>query len=998
VARDIEATLLRNGESVRVRVAAVRAGSTLSVDGVEVEGDAGSLHASVQRGPGSLSVRARGVGLDVSRLITLAGPTLVASLGPDAASFGGVVDLDTDVVITPRSAQGRASLDARNVSIPLATGVALHGVGVSTQVTLDGRAVTVAARAEGPDLGSVTLSTADLVLGGSALDAASYRKATGSATLATSLDLAQLAALVPAERRPLTELGGTATVTLTASRSIAARTPDLTIDARTRDLVVETRGDAGPGTRVTGIDLVAAAAIDGKTERVKLDVTATDAHGVLAAMHADAFPTLTAILATPTEARARLLATAFQARLDVPARQLGELPSAALGGMGDSLSGTVSLVATASGTARDPSVTIEAKSVGFSAARGLKSPMELQLDATFAKGRGSATLDVSSQGRSVVDATADGALELADLLDGREGGPRWTAGGEVVLSALPLRELTALAGQPITGCASGRIVLRGLHEDARLDADVQLASLRVGAVEFSDARLTAHAGTGAATFEARLTHGDGSLIAKGDAGLTWGADLAPTLAPARPTELSLLAKDFRLSTLRPFVREQLGNVDGRLSADVTYRSRDGTLAVGEAEGHVTVREGVLDAPAVGQELRGIQATVEVSKSGEVHVRDASARGITGRVSVEATAHLDGLMLRDASAKLRISKREAMIVAYEGVGLGTAWGDVNVSATRDPAGVVDITVSVPTLDFELPDYSSRSLQSLDPAPTIRIGTTPSSGGNPPRFVLLPIHGPLREPEPATPAGSPPASSLHVQVVLGRQVRVHHAGKVDAWASGKLVVSAGSQAATVSGAIQVQRGFVELQGRRFEIEQVTATFDPSRPPGDPTVSAKATYEAPDGTIVIAEFLGTAEKGKLELRSEPALSQAEILSLVVFGSREAGAGQSTGAQAAAAGVGGAVLTQGLNKALSDVSPLEVTTRLDTTDAQDPRPEVGVALSRKVTATVSYRLGIPTPGQPQDRSTLRLDYRFLPRWTFETSVGDRGTSILDVMWKLRY
>jgi hypothetical protein len=55
-------------------------------------------------------------------------------------------------------------------------------------------------------------------------------------------------------------------------------------------------------------------------------------------------------------------------------------------------------------------------------------------------------------------------------------------------------------------------------------------------------------------------------------------------------------------------------------------------------------------------------------------------------------------------------------------------------------------------------------------------------------------------------------------------------------------------------------------------------------------------------------------------------------------------------------------------------------------------------VSASVSYRLGLATPGQNPDRATLRLAYRFLPRWSLETSVGDAGTSIIDVLWKLRY
>jgi autotransporter translocation and assembly factor TamB len=170
-------------------------------------------------------------------------------------------------------------------------------------------------------------------------------------------------------------------------------------------------------------------------------------------------------------------------------------------------------------------------------------------------------------------------------------------------------------------------------------------------------------------------------------------------------------------------------------------------------------------------------------------------------------------------------------------------------------------------------------------------------------------------------------------------------------------------SLSGNVQIDRGFLEIQSRRFTIEQANASFDPSQAPSNPTLSATAVYDAPDGTLIYAEFMGTVEKGKLLLRSDPALTQTEILSLVVFGTREGGdaskGSAAAGTVATAASVGGGVATQGINKALAEVSPVEITTRVNTSDSQDPRPEVAVAITNKVSATVWYRLGLPLPGK---------------------------------------
>ena len=37
-------------------------------------------------------------------------------------------------------------------------------------------------------------------------------------------------------------------------------------------------------------------------------------------------------------------------------------------------------------------------------------------------------------------------------------------------------------------------------------------------------------------------------------------------------------------------------------------------------------------------------------------------------------------------------------------------------------------------------------------------------------------------------------------------------------------------------------------------------------------------------------------------------------------------------------------------------------------------------------------------ERTLFTLDWRFLRKWSLETTVGDAGTSILDLIWQHRY
>jgi translocation and assembly module TamB len=208
--------------------------------------------------------------------------------------------------------------------------------------------------------------------------------------------------------------------------------------------------------------------------------------------------------------------------------------------------------------------------------------------------------------------------------------------------------------------------------------------------------------------------------------------------------------------------------------------------------------------------------------------------------------------------------------------------------------------------------------------------------------------------------------------------------------------------ISGAVEVPHGYVELQGKRFNVERALVTFT-GQPPDDPVVTATAAYDSPDGTKIYADFVGPVKTGKLTLRSVPRLSQNAILALLLFGAPDGTFGQAappgqegtTATQAAS--LAGGVVTEGLNKAIAGVAP-DVRTTVNTEQSGNPRPEVQVALSRTVTATLIYNLGVPPPGQNPDDTLLVIDWRFGGNYSTVATIGDKGTTILDLAWRFRY
>jgi translocation and assembly module TamB len=188
-----------------------------------------------------------------------------------------------------------------------------------------------------------------------------------------------------------------------------------------------------------------------------------------------------------------------------------------------------------------------------------------------------------------------------------------------------------------------------------------------------------------------------------------------------------------------------------------------------------------------------------------------------------------------------------------------------------------------------------------------------------------------------------------------------------------------------------------GKRFVVVSGTINFRGQVPP-NPTVVAEARWEAPSGYEVYATYTGPAQGGNLSLESNPGLSEGQILGLIATGNPDTTLSTGgDGGGGAAAGIGGGIAATGVNEALRDLTHLDVSASVDTSGNQTT-PEVAVQLSPRVRAEVGYNLAEPTPGKNPDRSTLSLEFRIKKHWNLVTTVGDRGSSIVDLIWRYRY
>ena len=1054
--RAAEVTLTREDVTMVTKVARLTSsGGVTVIDGLSVEGVGTPLQGSARVAPGALSVKARVDDIDLMR---------VARLFARDKLFGeGHARVDVDLAYAKKSAKGRAAIGVKGAKF----GVIEEG-DVELLATVDGRNVTTRLDATLGKAGNAHVETTNLVLGGDFGEARSWRTATGSVTIDSTVDLSKVQASLPPNTLPFERMAGVFTVKGTVAKPGANELPDLDLTIATqgleltgktpppsqevRDVVhpatataaagtvaaaasASTTGDDRPATvtaaasppslptpstdasshvetvpqivekptappwHSTGVDLQATLHVSGLKGHTDLTAKLVEKDGVLLDLRSSADPDLARIEAGHVAMSTLLQETPVELHMTVPRRELDALPVAIKPA---GVHGAVTLRVDAKGTLAHPTVTLTATGEKLAAEMPTTLPLDATATVTYDGARANVSVRALRDGGLLLDSSSVVDLRAADLFARAPGAPlAWDASSETKLVAFPLDSLAALSGSPIEGCVSGTVSIRDVHQDGKLAAHLDVVKLRLGEAVFPTGKLDATLEGGALKAAVRLDQTDGFLEAKAGAAVHWGADVAPTLEKAEPVALDLEAKEFRLAALLPFVNGTFSVLDGRMDASVHVKTGK-TVESTHADGNVAVRKARFEMPALGQEMKNGAARITVEPDGTVRIDELGFDGTSGHVAVTGKAKLEGVELTSAEAHVKIAEKHRIPITIQGVSLGEAWGDIDVTAAlSEDEKTMNVDVRIPTLHTDLAQSATHAVQDLEPEPTTKIGVNRASSSNAPgyQFVLVPIEKPDEPKAVATAEEQAAKTRYHVALHLGKDVRLKRGTQVQVYVTGDPTLDVGDKA-QVSGQLTLNQGRLEVFGKRFRIEHGSVAFT-GQDPSNPEVIVTAAWDAPDGTKVYVDFVGPVKTGKIKLRSEPAHSENEIVSLILFGSVDGSGGaapsqESNGAKAA--GVGGGVATQGLNKALSNITDIDVQTRVDTTDSQNPRPELAVALSRKVTAEIAYNLGLPAPGQNPDKTLFILDYRFFRHWSMLTTFGDHGSSIVDLVWQYRY
>lgn len=589
-------------------------------------------------------------------------------------------------------------------------------------------------------------------------------------------------------------------------------------------------------------------------------------------------------------------------------------------------------------------------------------------------------------------------LPVRPALEGK--GLPWSASGKLSLDAFPLGIVTGQ--EDIKGKATGNVVIDHVNDpqakSATVDGRIDFANLRVGGVPFQEAWLGLKVDAQAATGELALHGGqNGSVDVKGKVPLQWANAAKVKIAPGAPIDGSVDIKALRLKTIEPFVTA-IDQIDGKLDAHIGAHVTQGANGKwsGAPEGKVTIRDGELVLAAVGERWKDLTGDITIA-SGKVKVQQISMDSVRGgSAKVTADATLDGFSPKDFHVHVD-TKRFG--VASSGAKVGDLSAKIGVEGafkpTNDGRQELDVTVTLDDATMDLASEAGKKVQQLDLDPSITIGE--------------PVGPPPKAPAPPG-TGSP----VHVKVNIPHpiwvrrddlRIAVNGDPKIDVDGVPKF---SGEVRIEANPASQLQqRSWLEVLGKRFYIQESHVRFE-GNADFDPALDIHVRWQAPDRTVVKIDVSGHLSTPKVTFDALDAngnsagLTQGEIMSLLVLGRRDAGSAQQQqqaeqGAAAQAGtlveGMTGAIVGQQLQKILPTSMSLQLGTQRSSAGYQHDNVYFEVAYNAG-----GSQMGPTSIGQTQPKTTFGVEWRFAKMWSLMTTIGDTGSTLVDLLWHYRY
>ncbi len=969
----LELALQSGGADVQARAEHV----TVAEDRIEIKdlsliGAGGKLEGSLLITPRLVTIEARGQDVDLDLLSRYA--------GLPRGRLGGKLDIDADVTLAEDVQRGHVQLELERGSVQ-----GVSGLQLALEATLDERHVTGSARAELAGIAQGATQF-DVNLPGPAAEPRSWKRATGR--IEFRLDNAELSPLVHVMPKDanIAKIEGQLTGQVIVTREEPDDLPSLTVLAATRGLVIAQKPDAQgkPGLELQGVQAQLGTHIEGPSGEIDATLRLTDEQGALISASGRTSLPLTEIVQHPERAEAEVSRAALLGKIVIEERALESLPTPF---RPKAMHGVLRAEATLGGSLQSPLIAAKGSLEKFALGSSTQVvPVDLCVQLNYSHDTADVMLGGEAYlaggavctGRRVARLRSSGKLNIGAPAE-REGPPHVFSGDAgLLLEGLPLEAIAPLGQNGIRGEAHGVIALEQGKDLPQLNARLELKKVRVEAVSVGDGKLNVRSDGKALRAVATFDQGEGKLESELNASLAWQG-IAPSLDRTNPLLLEARAQKVDSVMLLPALRDVFsdlsGPIDGRLRMQLEP-DEAGEHWRGDVSGELAMTGGGMQFNGLGMRLDDVAFTAKTRTQGprtviEVRGLTATSRARSKNISASGDVYLEHLELVRAHVNVNMND---VPIQIQGVTQANATGLAffEIVPTEDE---MRVDVRLPNLKAELPPSSGRNVLSLDNNRAID--------------VVQPLSEPRKRKQQQGDA-KPKVWRLRFRQLGVKVVR----SDLDVPISGDAVISLDDET-TVTGTIRLKPGGrAQYFGKTFVIENGEILFD-TGDSANPRVRILASWRAPDNTMVYLKISGTYRQAKLDVDSDPQLSDQEIYALLLGGS----AGQESGsATATGVGLGAGVL----GELLSDTPLRNVEIRTASEQTVDERTystyTAAMQLSDEIWFEGSYKtLNNSEPAQENQAVSGTIDWRFRRDWSLRTEVGTIGAG-LDLLWTYHY
>jgi translocation and assembly module TamB len=529
----------------------------------------------------------------------------------------------------------------------------------------------------------------------------------------------------------------------------------------------------------------------------------------------------------------------------------------------------------------------------------------------------------------------------------------------------------------LAGTVDVRLDVKGTAASPEVDATISVADLRVASHPYAGLRATVAYRAPGATLEARFDQdASHTLVASGRApvDLRWDPDIVYQIDG--DIDLAARSSGLDLAFVNALMPGTLRNVTGEIVVDLESH---GPLDRPAPRGTIAVRNGGAKIPQLGVDVSAGTVAVAVAPDA-IRVTDLSAVSRDGHLSGGGTISMTGYAPDQLDLRIALDH-------WPAVATNRYRSDISAEIfCRGTAGAPQVTGTVEVLwGLFRPDLSFLTKAPTKRDPTIHI----ISAGAPPQGT------PPTAPQPSSSGAESSTlyknTTLDVTLTVQRNTWISHPD-ASVELEGRVVARKQPEGELqLTGRIETVRGWMNFQGRQFQLSQGMIEFTDGRKI-DPSLDVTADYKT--GEYVVHVIIGgTAGAPSLKLASEPSLAQADILSLLMFGktAKDLNEGQRTDVQNGAAQLAASFAASEVGQSVSDALGLSGR-GIQLQELSASRVALGTYLTDKTFVTVGQKYGA------QQGQEMRVEYELSPRWSITSSAASAGGSGADVIWHRRY